>query len=241
MKILVVDDELPARQRIRGLLNKFRPNDEIVEVDSGLEAINVILNQKLDLIFLDIQLKDMNGFEVLQNTASHYLGDIIFVTAYDGYAIRAFETNAIDYLLKPFDDSRFLQSIQRVNCKIRDLENVLNTIKLKLEESEPIIVNDGSVNHFFKVNELYYIKSDRYYNNFYTSDKQVLIRSSLKDLFHILPDVFVKINRSVIINTNKVKSAKRTKRTIEIHMENGASFQTTQISKSLLSHLRFSE
>ncbi|MEO0572520.1 MAG: LytTR family DNA-binding domain-containing protein, partial [Bacteroidota bacterium] len=207
MRILVVDDELPARHRIRGLLEKFRPSDEIFEVDSGLKAINAMLTQKFDLIFLDIQLKDMSGFEVLQNTASNYSGDIIFVTAYDGYAIKAFETNAIDYLLKPFDDSRFLRSIQRVNCKMRDLENLLQSIKLKMEESEPIIINDGAVNHFFKVDQLLYIKSDRYYNNFYTVDKQVLIRSSLKELLPILPDSFIKINRSVIINTTKVKSA----------------------------------
>ena len=200
-----------------------------------------MLTQKLDLIFLDIQLKDMSGFEVLENTASSYSGDIIFVTAYDRYAIKAFETNAIDYLLKPFDDSRFIRAIQRVNCKMHDLESLLQSIKLKMEESEPIVINDGAVNHFFKADELYYIKSDRYYNNFYTNDKQVLIRSSLKDLLHILPDVFVKINRSVIINTSKVKSAKRTKRTLEIQLDNGTVFQTTQISKDLLAKLNFSK
>lgn len=239
MRVLVVDDELPARQRIKGLLKKFRPADQIFEVDTGLKAIDIILTQKLDLIFLDIQLKDMSGFEVLENTGSNYSGDIIFVTAYDRYAIQAFETNAIDYLLKPFDDARFLRSIQRVNCKMDDLENLLDSIKLKMKENEPIIINDGAVNHFFKVDELFYIKSDRYYNNFYTVDKQILIRSSLKELLPILPDPFIKINRSVIINTNKVRSAKRTKRTLEIQMDNGTIFQTTQISDDLLEKLDF--
>src|SRR5262245_33830087 len=118
IKSMIVDDEPPARRNLRALL-KGLPDIEIVkECGNGRDAVCQIRALQPDLVFLDVQMPELDGFEVLENLAGHPLPVIIFVTAYDQYALRAFEVSALDYLLKPFDDARFYKALAQARRQI---------------------------------------------------------------------------------------------------------------------------
>ncbi|HET8854603.1 MAG TPA: response regulator, partial [Salinimicrobium sp.] len=125
MKALIIDDEVLARQRILNLLNEVPQIEVQGEYSNGKTAINAINSLHPDLVFLDISMKDMNGFEVLQQVHISPKPIVVFVTAYDDYAIRAFDVDAFDFLLKPFRDERFFKTIQKV----------LNTTKVEAEKN----------------------------------------------------------------------------------------------------------
>ena len=128
IKTLIIDDESPARQRIRRLLTAYQEIEVIQECHSGKEAIRAIMMIQPDLIFLDIKMKDMSGFEVLEHIHLKKMPLIIFVTAYDKYALKAFDYFAFDYLLKPFRDDRFNKSLQKA----------LNTLQSKSPKEDKL-------------------------------------------------------------------------------------------------------
>src|SRR5215831_5142809 len=115
LSILVADDEAPARQRIIDLLRRDSQVAAIIEASDGLSAVEIIQNQRPDLVFLDVQMPELNGLEVIAEVGAERMPLTVFVTAYDQHAIRAFEANALDYLLKPFSDERFETTMARVS------------------------------------------------------------------------------------------------------------------------------
>src|SRR5262249_23150010 len=119
IRTLIVDDELLARKRIRNLLRGRREFEVTGECANGKEAVTTVAQQKPDLIFLDVQMPDLDGFGVAQSIATKYRPIIVFVTAYDQYAVRAFEFHALDYLLKPFDDERFEKTLEWARTQIQ--------------------------------------------------------------------------------------------------------------------------
>src|SRR5580700_8451794 len=118
LQVLVVDDEAWARRNLTVLLRRDPDIESVVECDSGLKAIEAIRKSKPDLVFLDVQMPGCGGFDVLELLGSELPSTIIFVTAYDQYALRAFEAGALDYLLKPFDDTRFNRALIRAKDKL---------------------------------------------------------------------------------------------------------------------------
>jgi two-component system LytT family response regulator len=122
IKVLVVDDELLARERIRSLLSEHADIKIVGERVNGREAVEAIQNLIPDLIFLDVQMPKIDGFEVVEIIGAENMPAVIFVTAYDEYAIRAFEINAVDYLLKPFDKERFEKAVDRAKREIKSQE-----------------------------------------------------------------------------------------------------------------------
>src|SRR5262245_47373605 len=118
IKVIVVDDEPPARRNLRALLKGVQDIELVKECGNGRDAVSVIRALQPDLVFLDVQMPELDGFEVLENLAGHPLPVIIFVTAYDKYALRAFEVSALDYLLKPFDDARFHRALAQARRQI---------------------------------------------------------------------------------------------------------------------------
>ncbi len=116
--VLVADDEAPARQRIIDLLRRDSHVAAIIESPDGLSAVEIIQNRKPDLIFLDVQMPELNGLEVIAEVGAEHMPLTVFVTAYDEHAIRAFEANALDYLLKPFSDERFEMTMARVRRRM---------------------------------------------------------------------------------------------------------------------------
>lgn len=224
IKTLIVDDESPARKRIRELLVEHNEFEIIGECSNGEEAIEAIQTKSPDLIFLDIQLQDMDGFEVLEKLSLKHLPTIIFVTAYDKYAIRAFEFHALDYLLKPFDDERFEETLEYVLTQIK--RNRIENLSEKLSgliadynqhrddpvsgetnryQNRLVIKSAGKV-AFIETKDIDWISAEGYYASIRVGGKSHLMRESLKNLENILdPKTFLRIHRSTIVNINQIK------------------------------------
>ena len=149
IKTLIIDDEKPARLRVQNLLQQEKDIALLGMAKNGREAITLIRDLKPELLLLDIQLKDMDGFKVLESIRNHFNGYIIFITAFDEYAIQAFEAQALDYLLKPFKNQRFEEAIQRARIAIaqqtkQDFHRVLQLIQKQYPDKQLIKVEVDS-------------------------------------------------------------------------------------------------
>lgn len=215
-KTLIIDDEALARQRIKNLLKSEKQIDLIGECNSGAQAISAIVNSQPDLIYLDIQMKDMNGFEVLENLGEEKLPLIIFVTAFDQYAIRAFDFFAFDYLLKPFKEERFKLSLKKAldaleNKHVPQTESQIQALLQYLKKGnqyyQPIDVpktlpvKSGNKICFIDINDIQYIEASGYYIEIVTVLKKHLLRETLANIIKKLDlNYFIRIHRSTIIN-----------------------------------------
>jgi two-component system LytT family response regulator len=202
IRALVVDDEPLARSNISVLLRRD-PHIEIVgESGSGSNALVKIRSYKPDLVFLDVQMPECDGFDVLEQLGQDVPPAIVFVTAYDQYALRAFEAGALDYLLKPFDNARFEQALNRAKSKIalrRDIPRKLERLAIK---------SVGQVS-FIKLSEIDWIEAADYYASLHVGPKTHLLRRSMADLEQELdPTVFCRIHRSTIVNLSRVRGLK---------------------------------
>lgn len=224
MKILVTDDEALARKRIMKLLKEYDPGFEIIEATSGKECIDAIINEKPDLLFLDIQMTDMSGFEVIEKTRHSYLPVTIFVTAFDHFAVKAFEVRALDFLLKPYKSERFFEALERGLEKLRTDSRDLYDSKMKkfvefLKNEEidfhnqanshldKIVMKLGKKYYFIPTQTIKYIVSSAYYAEIFTQDgSRHLYRISMTELIEKLdPKAFIRVNRSTIINLKEIK------------------------------------
>jgi two-component system LytT family response regulator len=218
MKALIVDDETLARKRILNLLTTVEKITVVKECSNGKTAIQMINELKPDLVFLDINMKDMNGFEVLQNVTITPKPIVVFVTAYDHYALKAFDFEAFDFLLKPFRDERFYRTIDKL---------------LNLSQPEIDLNFEKKMNEFFKLNDekmqdkevagrlpvkqghrtilldpskIKYICASGYYAEIYTDESKYVLRESLKKLIKVLNQkIFFRIHRSAIVNINYIQ------------------------------------
>ncbi|MFD2569265.1 LytR/AlgR family response regulator transcription factor [Spirosoma soli] len=212
---LIADDELIARQLIKSYLSDA-PHIQIVgEASNGSDAVLQTIQHKPNLLFLDVQMPELNGFEALKELWPHHQPYVVFVTAYDKYALKAFEVNAIDYLLKPFDEERFRQAIDRVVSRIgpqppSELTSLLNELlRDKADERETylkrMLVKDGRRMSFVKLSDVLYLHSDSNYITLQTRQQGHIVYESLTLLEQRLdPSTFVRINRSYIINLDYV-------------------------------------
>lgn len=183
MKALVVDDEELARKRVLNLLGEVDQIEVIGECSNGKTAIQAINEKKPDLVFLDINMKDMNGFEVLQKVEASPKPIVIFVTAYDNYALKAFDAEAFDFLLKPFKDQRFFKTIDKVlkttrqeadtNFEKRLMEMFHSFSKggLQLNAVSKIPVRQGNKTYIVDPRNILYISASGYYAELFTSEK----------------------------------------------------------------------
>jgi two-component system LytT family response regulator len=199
IRTLIVDDEPPARANLRVLLRRNQEVEIVAECGSGTEALAEIRSKKPDLVFLDVQMPECDGFDVLELLGSE-LPAIIFVTAYDQYALRAFEAGALDYLLKPFDDSRFERALVRVKERIAHA----NPAAKKLERFA--IKGTGQVS-FVDISDIDWIEAADYYACIHVGAKSHLLRRSMAELEQDLdPRVFCRIHRSAIVNLERVQA-----------------------------------
>jgi two-component system LytT family response regulator len=207
LRVIVVDDEPVARKTIRLLAQRDKDVVVIAECRNGAEAIDAVNEHKPDLLFLDIQMPGLDGFDVLE-----LLGDpapaIVFVTAYDQYAIRAFEVHALDYLLKPFTDERFMRALNRA----KELISAGDTPSLsKLTASHRLAMKRFMVRSagrviFLKAGEIDWIEAADYYARLRVGSKSYLIRESMNDLEASLdPAAFVRVHRSAIVNLDRLR------------------------------------
>jgi len=207
MKILVVDDESPARKKIRQFL-KDEGIDSVLEAEDGVEAVKRVEEEKPDLVFLDIQMPLMTGFEVIRAVGVENMPAVVFVTAYDKYALEAFEVEAVDYLMKPFDQDRFKRSFDRAAERIRlereqkeSYQKVLDQMRKREGFLQRIMVKQGPRFFYVKTDEIMYISAEQKYMELHTEKKTFLIRETMNSIEQSLdPAKFARIHRSTLLN-----------------------------------------
>jgi len=220
VKTVIVDDELEAREGVAQLLASDQEIDVVAMCANGIEAIQAIRDFHPELLFLDIQMPQVNGFEVLNSIAEQYLPAVIFTTAYDEYTLRAFEVHAIDYLLKPFTDERFNAALHHAKLRIAQKKSVTSPVpkfiqsQLKAGQANQIISTDSSASerltvkvdgkvHFIPFGDIIWIEAYDYYVKIHVREQFYLLRDSLKKMVARLPSPpFYRIHKSSMINQN---------------------------------------
>lgn len=218
MKALIVDDETLARKRILNLLTTVDKISVVEECSNGKTAIERINELKPDLVFLDINMKDMNGFEVLQNVNISPKPIIVFVTAYDHYALKAFDYEAFDFLLKPYRDERFYKTIDKLlnlsqpeidlnfEKKMKEFFKLNEEKKQEKEAANRLPVKQGHRTILLDPSKIKYICASGYYAEIYTEENKYVLRESLKKLIKQLNQkIFFRIHRSSIVNINYIQ------------------------------------
>jgi two-component system LytT family response regulator len=199
---VVVDDEPLARANLIVLLRRDPEIEVVGQYGTGADALVAIRETKPDLVFLDVQMPECDGFDVLELLGSNLPTAIVFVTAYDKYALRAFEAGALDYLLKPFDDARFEQALRRAKERIESSRHT------PAEPDRLIIKGTGQVS-FVKISDIDWIEAADYYACLHVGTKTHLLRRSLSDLEEELDgQIFCRIHRSTIVNLHRVQGLK---------------------------------
>ena len=206
MRALIIDDEELARGYLRELLAAHRDIEIAGECANGFDAVKAIAEQRPDLIFLDVQMPKLDGFEVLELIDSHPV--VIFVTAYDQYAMRAFDAHAVDYLLKPFTADRLARAIERAQARIaerRPVPDVGAEARSPNERPQRIVVKDGTRVHVIPIARLDYVEAQDDYVALHSEGKSYLKQQAIASVEAMLdPAVFIRIHRSAIVNLERV-------------------------------------
>lgn len=214
LQAIIVDDEELARQRIRDLLEE-RPDIQVrAECRNGTTAVEAIRRHDPDLVFLDVQMPDLDGFGVIEEVGTEKMPPVIFVTAFDKYALHAFETNAVDYLLKPFDRERFQRAVDRMlerhnKRHIAELDRSVNKL-LELAESgerygERLVVRSSGSVHFVKVETVDWIEASRNYVKIHCDHKVYSMRETMARMeARLNPEHFLRIHRSTLVNIDRI-------------------------------------
>lgn len=202
IRTILVDDERLARQELTGLLQGHSDIDLIGEANNADEAIELIEQLKPDLIFLDIQMPEKTGFELLEELITTPL--VIFCTAYDEYALKAFESNALDYLLKPVHGDRLKDALGKVRKQIQ--ERSKQETPDKLNEHQQVFIKDGDKCWFVKVGDIRRIESIGNYARIFFDNHKPMIHRTLNDLeARLPPEAFFRANRKEIINLRNIE------------------------------------
>lgn len=227
IRVLIVDDEPTARRGVRLLLERDSDVLVIGEAGSGSEAVRRMVEDKPDLVFLDVQMPEMDGFKVLRAVGNRHSPAVIFVTAHDQHALQAFEVNAVDYLLKPFEDERFWSALSRAKSEIlrRQTESLgtkLGNLLAYLQDGggtatasvpvveqvshDRILLKSGGEIFFLKADEIDWIEAEGDYMKFHAGGRTHLLRETMVRLEARLDqNRFIRIHRSTIVNIDRVR------------------------------------
>ena len=215
IRTLIVDDEPLARERIRQLLYKETDIDILGECADGRDALAAIGRHKPDLVFLDVQMPELDGFGVLEQIDRQAMPAIVFVTAYDQFALRAFEVHALDYLLKPFDSARFKKTLERARERIqrepsadlsRRVSELLADLKPGPKQQNRLAVKTGGKVLFLKLDEIDWVEAADNYVSLHVGTESHLHRETMAALEATLPaDKFMRISRSTIVNLERIR------------------------------------
>jgi two-component system, LytTR family, response regulator len=218
IRTLIVDDEPLARQRLRGLLEKDDEIEIVGECGNGQEALGAIRQIRPDLAFLDVQMPLLDGFGVLRELKDAELPVVIFITAHDQYAVKAFEVRAFDYLLKPFDRARFATALHRAKVQLRkessaDVKQHLRELLQSVGNAAAgrLVVKSGGRVRFVRIDEIDWIEAAANYVKLHVGSESHLLRDSLGNLERKLdPQHFVRIHRSTIVNIDRIRELQPT-------------------------------
>lgn len=233
--IIIIDDEEDARALLRHYASEHKELSIIGEASNGFDAIKLINKLKPDTIFLDIQMPGMNGFEVLMELEE--MPEIIFSTAYDQYAIKAFEVHAIDYLLKPYGRKRFEKALTRI---LVNQSNVIPLTEELLQQQAKfpakVILHKGTRKIMVKVENIYSAEAFGDYTKVFTKSEDFLSTKGISELQEILnPEVFIRLHRSHFVNINEIIELKKLDRYYHIFLSNYSNFR---VSETYLSQIR---
>jgi two-component system LytT family response regulator len=204
LKVLVVDDEALARRRLVDLLKNTAGVAEVLEAADGPAAVQAIASERPDLVFLDMQMPGPSGLDVVDAVGADRMPVTVFVTAYDQYAVRAFEANALDYLLKPFSDERFDAAMQRIGKRLEE-RRAPSAAAAEPARWDRLVVKSAGATHFVKTTDIDWIEAVGVYVNLYIGGKAMLYRSPIHLLADKLdPAHFVRIHRSTIVNLESI-------------------------------------
>ncbi len=217
IQVLIADDEPLERKKLAYLLQDDPELEIVCQTQNGIDTIREIQTKKPDLVFLDIQMPDLDGFDVIHALDPAFMPRIIFVTAYNEYALKAFEVHAIDYLLKPFDKERLYKAVDYVKKSLMDDQNVIrkrmqgfmNSIQSEQKYTDSVVIKcDGHI-FFIKTEKIDWIESSGNYAIIHAENQEHMCRDTLKSLEKRLEQTqFVRVHRSKIVNIAHIKEIK---------------------------------
>ncbi len=242
IKVLIIEDEEPARDLIKAYLSDYKDIEIVGECENGFIGIKAINENQPDLIFLDIQMPKLNGFEMLELLDE--TPEIIFTTAFDEFAIKAFDMNAVDYLLKPFSRDRFKTALEKAFLKIKnksnskeELDKILNHVHRNTKEIETVVVKSNHNIQIIPVDEILNIEAEDDYVMIYTKEGKYLKHQTMKYFEEHLPaSKFLRIHRSNIIRLSAVDQIQHySKENYIVVLKNDSQ---VKVSKSRIKELR---
>lgn len=243
-KAIIIDDEKPARDIIRTFLKDFDEIEVLAECSDGFSGLKAIQDLKPDLVFLDIQMPKLTGFEVLELIDD--APSIIFSTAYDQYAIKAFEMNATDYILKPYSRERFTQAVGKALVKFRtgipaqpEIQKIIQSADEKEELLQRIAVKTRHKVHVIGVNQISYLEAEGDYVMIHTKEGNYLKEKTMKYFeSHLDPDKFIRIHRSYIVNAESIERIELyDKESYSVLLKTGASLKASTSGYKLLKQI----
>jgi len=240
-KVLIVDDENLSRKKIRRFLEDRGEGFNIMEAENGLQALDMIENEHPNIVFLDIEMPEMSGMDLIHSLPNPKF-HLIFQTAYSEYAVQAFEKNAIDYLLKPFNQDRFNQALEKCVKKpssqlIQDLDQLKDSFAEKKMYLTKIVVKRGTKNTLIDVDKIIYFRSENHYSYICTENFEYIHSEPLKDLILKLdPKKFQQVHRNAIINLDCVREVIEGDN-MQAVMSNGQKLQVSRSHRKLVKDL----
>lgn len=245
LRIIIADDERPARLFLKNILTHFDNVEIVGEAENGFEALEIIKQMKPDLALLDLQMPEMSGIEVVRNLPKNQLPLIAFVTAFDEYAVQAFETNAIDYLLKPIEEKRLFETLQRASERLEQKdyqEKAAERLKTAFNTHEKVLGSNQTyleripIKHkgeifFLMVDEIVSVVADGELLHFTSqNNKKFVINYRLKDLeAKLKPELFVRLSRSALVRFDLIqKVIPQTGGNYEVLLKNGQHFNVSR-------------
>ncbi|HET9266270.1 MAG TPA: LytTR family DNA-binding domain-containing protein [Vicinamibacterales bacterium] len=214
LRVVIVDDEPPARSVVREFLGRHSGIEVVAECGNGFDAVKAVSELSPDLLFLDVQMPKLDGFEVLELLGREV--PVVFITAYDQYALRAFDVHAVDYLLKPFSEDRFAEALQRTRERLRsrsspgeeggvDVEALVAQARPRHGPLERVLIRDGAQVHVIPVDRLDYVEAQDDYVAFKADGRQHLKDQTMAKVEELLdPARFVRIHRSYLLNIERI-------------------------------------
>jgi two-component system, LytTR family, response regulator len=240
MRALVVDDEAPARDKLRRWLDAHEDIEVVAEAGDGLAAAAAIADLSPDVVFLDIQMPGMNGLELATQLEPAQAPLIVFVTAFDEHAIAAFDLNAVDYLLKPYDRERLDRTVQRLRERRAESGSgsaaAIATARARLGTSERLLVPQGDTLHLLDTALIHWLEADDNYVHVHTAQARYMVRRTLTDLLAQLGEPrFLRIHKSTAVNLQEVRSLSPLfKGDYEVRLSSGATLRMSRRFKDAL-------
>jgi two-component system, LytTR family, response regulator len=247
IRTLIIEDEEPARDIVKSYLKKYRDIELIGECADGFSGVKAVNEMKPDLLFLDIQLPKLTGFEILELVEHSPV--IVFTTAYDQFALKAFEMNATDYLLKPFSSERFETAMQKALDKLKSkkseepvIKKLVETVDEKSEVIDRVVVKTGTKIKVIPADKIMYIEAQDDYVMIYAEESKHLKEKTMKYFeTHLDKSQFIRIHRSFIVNVNYIVQLEHfSKENYLVILKNGAKLKVSDSGyKNLKSRLNF--